>query len=723
MKPLSLPAVLALAIALPFATLALPFQPALHSTYRNNPMTTAQENTSTKPPVARKSPRTTTLHGDTLVDDYYWMRDKNSPEVIAHLEAENAYTEAVMKPTEAFQESLYKEIVGRIQETDVNVPYKNGDYFYYSRTEAGKQYPLLCRKRGSLEAKEEVYLDLNALATGLKFLGLGPTAVSDDGNLFAYSIDTTGFRQFKLQIKDLRTGQLLADTAERVTSLDWARDNRTLFYTVEDATTKRSYQLYRQHLGGKAEMVYEEKDELFDLDSSRSRSKAFIFVTSNSYRSSEVRAIATDQPDAAPRVILPREAEHRYYVDHHGDSFYIRTNEGAKNFRLVAAPINDPQKKNWREVIPHRKDVMIADLDFFADYYVAYERKDGLPRFRVTDFKTNESHDIEMPEAVYAVFPAAGPEYNTATFRFNYVSFTTPTSVYDYDMKTRRRVLLKQTEVRGGFDAKQYQAERVYATASDGTRIPVSLVYKKAFKRDGQRPLLLQGYGAYGISSDINFSIPRLSLLDRGVVYAIAHIRGGGEMGEEWHDQGKMMMKRNTFTDFIAAAEHLIKEKYTSSDRLIITGGSAGGLLMGAVLNMRPDLFKAAVVYVPFVDVMNTMLDETLPLTVGEFLEWGNPKIKAEYDYMRTYSPYDNIEAKRYPAILVRTSLNDSQVMYWEPAKYVARLRATKTDSNPLLFRIKLGGGGHGGASGRYDALRDTAFDYAFILWQVGVTK
>ena len=464
-------------------------------------------------------------------------------------------------------------------------------------------------------------------------------------------------------------------------------------------------------------------DELFDLDSSRSRSKAFIFVTSGSYKSTEVRAIAADRPDDAPRVLLPRRPEHRYYADHHGDSFYIRTNDGAKNFRLVAAPINDPQKKNWREVVPHRPEVMLADVDFFKDYYVAYERQEGLPRFRVTDFKTNESHVIDMPEAVYAVFPAAGPEYDTRTFRFNYVSFTTPASVYDYDMKTRRRVLLKRTEVLGGFDPQEYQSERVYAKATDGTRIPVSLVYKKSLRGDGPRPLLLQGYGAYGLSSDISFSIPRLSLLNRGFIYAIAHIRGGGELGEPWHDQGKMMMKRNSFTDFIAAAEHLIAEKYTSSDRLIITGGSAGGLLMGAVLNMRPELFKAAVVYVPFVDVINTMLDESLPLTVGEFEEWGNPKVPEQYRYMRSYSPYDNLEAKAYPAMLVRSAYNDSQVMYWEPAKYVARLRATKTDSNPLLFRIKLGGGGHGGASGRYDAIKDTAFDYAYILSQVGITR
>jgi oligopeptidase B len=687
-------------------------------------MTTAQEQDSFKPPVAKKVAKTTTIHGETLTDDYYWLREKTSPEVISYLEAENAYTTAVMKPTEAFQASLYKEILGRIKETDVNVPYKTGDYYYYSRTEQGQQYPILCRKRGSLDAKEEVYLDLNELAKGQKYLGLGASTVSDDGNLLAYSLDTTGFRQYKLAIKDLRTGKLYPDSAERVTSVEWARDNKTLFYTVEDATTKRSDRLYKHRLGEAAdELIYEEKDELFDLGATRSRSKAFIFVTSDSYTSSEVRAIATDQPDKAYRVILPREADHRYYADHHGDHFYIRTNDNAKNFRLVAAPISDPQKKNWKEIIPHRKDVMLADMDFFANYFVAYERENGLPKFRVTDMRTNQSHDIEFPEPVYAALPAAGSEFDTTVFRFNYVSFITPNSVYDYDMQTRKRTLLKQTEVLGGYNPAQYGSERTYAKAADGTRIPISLVYKKDFKRDGKRPLLMQGYGAYGISSNINFSSARLSLLDRGVVFAIAHIRGGGEMGEVWHDQGKMMMKRNTFTDFIAAGEHLVAEKVTASDRLIITGGSAGGLLMGAVLNMRPDLFKAALVYVPFVDVINTMLDESLPLTVGEFKEWGNPKIKGEYEYLRSYSPYENIAARNYPTILVRTSLNDSQVMYWEPAKYVARLRAMKTDHNPLLFKIQLGVGGHGGVSGRYDALHDMAFDYAFMLAQLGITK
>jgi oligopeptidase B len=687
-------------------------------------MTIAQEQDSLKPPIAKKAAKATTIHGETLVDDYYWLREKSNPEVISYLKAENAYTDLMMKHTETFQAELYKELLGRIKETDVNVPYKKGDYFYYSRTEAGRQYPILCRKRGSLDAKEEVYLDLNELAKGLPFLGMGPNVVSDDGNLLAYSTDTSGFRQFKLQIKDLRTGQLLPDTAERVTSIEWASDNKTLFYTVEDDVSKRSFRLYKHQLGNTTDdLVYEEKDELFNVVSTRSRSGNFIFVTSDSFTSSEVRYITSSRPNDPYKLVLPREANHRYYVDHHGDLFYIRTDENAKNFRLVSAPVSDPGKKNWKEVLPHRKDVMLEDTDFFADFYVAYERENGLQKMRVTDFKTNKSHYVEFPEPVYSAFPIFNLEYNTTRLRFAYQSFVTPSSIFDYDIGTHKRTLLKQTEVLGGYDSSQYKSERIYATASDGTRIPISLVYKKSLTMDGKRPLLLQGYGAYGIPSNAGFSSNRLSLLNRGMIYAIAHIRGGGEMGEVWHDQGKMMMKRNTFTDFIAAAEHLVAEKYTSSDRLIITGGSAGGLLMGAVINMRPDLFKAAVVQVPFVDVINTMLDESLPLTVGEFQEWGNPKNKSEYDYMKSYSPYDNISAKAYPTILVRTSLNDSQVMYWEPAKYVAKLRSMKTDQNLLLFKIHLGGGGHGGVSGRYDALKDTAFDYAFMLTQAGIAK
>jgi oligopeptidase B len=677
-----------------------------------------------KPPEAKRVPKNTSLHGDVLVDNYYWLREKTNPEVIAYLEAENAYTNSVMKNTESFQAELYKEMLGHIKETDTNVPYKEGDYFYYSRTEKGQQYQILCRKHGSTTAREEVMLDLNELAKGHKFLGLGESAVSRDGNLLAYTTDTVGFRQYTLQIKDLRTGQLLPDRAERVDSVAWANDNKTLFYVTEDGVSKRPNQFYRHTVGKTAdELLYEEKDELFRVEVAPTRSKAFIFLTSDSFNTSETRFISADRPADPLKVVQPREDHHRYYLDHHGDLFYIRTNEGAKNFRLVSAPVSDPQKKNWKEVIPHRPEVMLEDTDFFINHMVVYERENGLQKMAVTDLRNGQTHHIDFPEPVYTAFASSNREYNTGTLRFSYQSFVTPSSVFDYDMESRKRVLLKQTEVLGGYDPSRYGSERTYATASDGTRIPISLVYRKDLKRDGRRPMLLQGYGAYGISSNVNFNSNRLSLLDRGFIFAIAHIRGGGEMGETWHDQGKMMMKRNTFTDFIATAEQLIADKYTSSDKLAITGGSAGGLLMGAVLNMRPELFKVAVVQVPFVDVINTMLDETLPLTVGEFQEWGNPKVKAEYDYIKTYSPYDNVAAKAYPTILVRTSLNDSQVMYWEPAKYVAKLRATKTDHNLLLFKTRMDPAGHGGVSGRYDALRDNAFDYAFIFAQFGISK
>jgi oligopeptidase B len=684
----------------------------------------AQDRAMLKPPAAKKNPKVTELHGEKLVDDYYWLREKTNPEVISYLKAEDDYASAVMKPTEQFQSALYSEILGRVKETDMNVPYRFRDYYYYSRTEKGKQYPILCRKRGSLDQKEEVYLDINELGKGLKFISLGPAAVSNDNNLLAYSTDTTGFRQFTLYFKDLRTGRLISGTAERVTSLAWANDNKTVFYVVEDPVAKRPYRLYRHTLGQPShELLYEEKDALYTLGVTSTRSKAYIFALSSSSNTTEIRFIASDKPADSFKVILPREGKHRYYVDHHGDRFYIRTNENAINFRLVSAPVADPQKKNWKEIVPHRKDVMIEGTDLFAGHLIVRERDNGLQKVRVTDLKTAESHYIEFPEPVYTVFTSGNAEFDTATLRFNYQSLVTPSSVYDYDLQTRKRVLLKQTEVMGGYNPSEYKSERITATASDGTRIPISLVYKKDLVRDGKRPMLLEGYGSYGAPSFVFFDSAQLSLLNRGVICATAHIRGGGDLGEPWHDEGKMMKKKNTFTDFISVAEHLINEKYTSRDRLIIAGGSAGGLLMGAVLNMRPDLFKAAVVYVPFVDVINTMLDESLPLTVGEFLEWGNPKIKAEYDYMKTYSPYENIAAKEYPAMLVRTSLNDSQVMYWEPAKYVARLREMKRDSNPLLFKVKLDPAGHGGASGRYDAMKDTAFDYAFMLWQWGITK
>lgn len=679
-----------------------------------------------KPPIAKKVPKTTQIHGYTVTDDYAWLADKTKTDkdMLAYLKAETDYADAMMASTKGFQDSLYKEMLSRIKETDENVPYRYGDYFYYTRTEQGKQYPIYCRKKGSLTATEEVTIDMNEMAKGKDYFSVGAYNISDNSNLLAFSTDTTGFRQYDLFIKDLTTGKISEKVAERVTSVAWATDNKTLFYTTEDATTKRTDKFLRHVLGsGKHDLLYEEKDELYRIFAGRTRSKGYIIVGAASSTTSEMRFLPANNPTAELKLILPRKEGHEYYVDHNGDKFYIRTNDKGKNFRLVTASVNDLKQENWKELIPYRKEVMLEDMDSFADHFIASERENGIPKIRITDLKTSQTHYVEFPEPVYVAYGTSNLEFNTTNFRFGYESLITPSSIFDYDVKTRNRELKKQQPVLGGYDMKLYKSERIYATASDGTKVPLSVVYKKDLKLDGKRPLLLEAYGSYGYPYDVGFSSQRLSLLDRGVVYAIGHIRGGGDLGKEWHDQGKMMVKKNTFTDFIACAEHLVKTKYTSSDRLIVTGGSAGGLLMGAVTNMRPDLFKAVVSYVPFVDVMNTMLDATLPLTVGEYLEWGNPNEKAAYDYMRSYSPYENIEAKAYPTMLVRTSLNDSQVMYWEPAKYVARLRSLKTDKNLLLFKVKLEPGGHGGASGRYDRLKDMAFDYAFMLGQFGITK
>jgi oligopeptidase B len=674
------------------------------------------------PPVAKKVPRTSEVHGVKLSDDYFWMRDKKNPEVISYLEAENAYTDAMTKGTAELQERLYKEMLSRVKQTDSNVPYRLGGYMYYTRTEEGKQYAVFARRKGSMAAPEQVLLDLNEMAKGHTFMSVGDFDVTEDANLLAYSTDETGYREYTLYIKDLRTGET-RKLAERVSSAAWAADDRTLFYVVDHPQTKNPYRLYR-HAPGGAELVYEEKDEMFNLGVERSRSRGYLFLTSSSHTTSEVRYLPADKPSGEWRVILPREAGHEYYADHRGDLFYIRTNErGARNFKLVTAPAADPRRENWKEVIPHRPGVMLSGVNLFKDFYVVSERGNATPVLRLFDFKTNKGTDIAVPEPVYQIGLGANPEFDTQKVRYSYQSFITPASVYDYDVKTGKSELLKQQPVLGGYDPTLYKSERVYATAADGTKVPVSLVYKKDLKADGSRPLLLQAYGSYGIPSNVTFSSNRLSLLDRGVVFATAHIRGGGDLGKEWHDAGKMMTKKNTFTDFIAAAEHLVKEGYTSKDRLVVSGGSAGGLLMGAVTNMRPDLFKAVVAYVPFVDVINTELDETLPLTAGEWEEWGNPvKSKENFLYMLSYSPYDNVEAKAYPTMLVKTSLNDSQVLFHEPTKWVAKLRSMKTDKNLLLFKVNMGAG-HGGASGRYDALRELAFDYAFMLTQMGVTE
>jgi len=684
---------------------------------------TPKETSPQQPPVAKKQPKITEIHGLKLQDEYFWLREKTNPEVRAYVEAENAYADAYMKSTAAFQESLYKELLGRIKQTDVNVPYKDGEYYYYSRTEEGKQYPVLCRKKGSLEAPEQVMLDVNELAKGQTFMSIGAAAVSPDGNLLAYTTDNTGFRQYTLQVKDLRDGKLLPDKIEKVGSVVWAADNRTIFYTVEDHA-KRQYRLYR-HLAGAAgadELVYEEKDEMFVVHAGKTRSKKYILLEIDSHTSSETRYIPADQPTAEWQIIEPRQKDIEYYVDHHEDEFFIRVNDTGRNFRLVTAPVATPGKANWKELIAARTDVMLDDLDCFKDFFVLRERDKGMLQLTIRRYNGGEPERIAFPETAYSIAPETNREYETTKFRYRYQSFITPNSVYDYDVVTKQSTLLKRTEVLGGYDPTRYAVERIFATAPDGVKVPISLVYRKDLKKDGSAGIMLYAYGSYGIPSDVSFSSNLFSLVDRGVVYALAHIRGGGDMGKTWHDDGKMMKKKNTFTDFIACAEHLIAQKYGSKDRLVIGGGSAGGLLMGAVTNMRPDLFKAVLSKVPFVDVINTMLDESLPLTVGEFEEWGNPKKKDEFEYMYSYSPYDQLKKGAYPSILIKTSFNDSQVMYWEPAKYVAKLRTLKTDNNPLLLKTNMGAG-HGGASGRYDYLKEIAFEYAFILREIGIQQ
>lgn len=682
------------------------------------------------PPVAKQVEHLSVWHGEKVNDPWFWLREKANPEVVAYLNAENAYTEAMTADLKPFSEALYKEMLGRIKQTDLSVPVRRGAFHYYARTEEGKQYPIQCRRRAGKggryddQAPEEVLLDQNELAKGLKFLGLGGMAVSDDDRTLLFSTDTTGFRQFKLFTKDLATGRVSAPLAERVTSFAWASDHRHIFFVTEDDVTKRSDQLWRLDLkGGKPELVFHEKDELYRIGVGRTKDRKYLLVESQSTDTWETRYLASAKPSGAFQVLLPREKGHKYDLEHRAGTFYIRTNKGAKNFRLVTAPVATPDPKHWKTFIPHREEVLLEGVEPFRDYLVVAEKSQALSRFRIQELKTGTWKQVSFPEPVYAAFAGGTPEYTSKAFRFVYQSMVTPQSVYDCDMATGKQILLKETEVLGGYDKTQYATERLWAPARDGAKVPLSVVYRKGVKRDGTAPLFLYAYGSYGYGQSAGFSIPRLSLLDRGMVYVIAHIRGGNELGEGWHDDGMLMKKMNTFTDFIDSADFLVKEKWTAKDRLVIEGGSAGGLLMGAVTNLRPDLFKAVHSAVPFVDVMNTMMDASLPLTVGEYLEWGNPNEKAAFDYMRAYSPYDNLKKGAYPAILVTTSFNDSQVMYWEPAKYVAKLRTLKTDANPLLLKIKMDPAGHGGASGRYDALKDKAFETAWMLSQVGITK
>ena len=682
------------------------------------------------PPTAKQVEHLSVWHGEKVNDPWFWLREKTNPEVVAYLNAENAYTEAMTADLKPFSEALYKEMLGHIKQTDLSVPVRRGAFYYYSRTEEGKQYGIQCRRKAAAtgayddKAAEEILLDQNELAKGLKFLSLGGLSVSDDDRTLLFITDTTGFRQYKLYTKDLATGTISAPLAERVTSFTWAADNRHIFFVTEDDVTKRSNLLWRLDLqGGKPEQVFEEKDELYGMGIGRSKDHKYLMVGSHSTDTWEMRYLAASDPKGAFKVLLTREKGHKYDLEHREGLFYIRTNKGAKNFRLVSAPVATPDPKHWTEVLPHRADVLLEGLDPFKDFLVVTEKSQGLDHFRIFDVKAKTWREVSFPESIYAAFPGGTPEYTSTSFRFNYQSMVTPASVYDCEMTTAKRTLLKQTEVLGGYDKTQYATERLWATARDGVKVPISIVYKKGLKRDGQSPLYLYAYGSYGFGQSATFSSNRLSLLDRGMAYAFAHIRGGNEMGEAWHDDGMLMKKMNTFTDFIDCADFLVKEKWTAKDRLVIEGGSAGGLLMGAVTNLRPDLFKAVHSAVPFVDVMNTMMDASLPLTVGEYLEWGNPNEKAAFDYMRAYSPYDNLQKKAYPAMLVTTSFNDSQVMYWEPAKYVAKLRSLKTDGNPLLLKIKMDPAGHGGASGRYDRIKDAAFEFAWMLRQVGITK
>jgi protease II len=832
--------------------------------------------------MALREPVEHMIHGDRRMDHYAWLRDKKDPRVIDYLKEENAYADRLMGGTKELQENLYQEMLGRILQTDLSVPYLLRGYSYYTRTEEGKQYAIYCRKRESgtsdqgsggdqrpgdsgatvieehgkianreaaeqrlrderaardeelLRARferrreetpretvkmavpqgEEVLLDLNVLAEGKTFLGLGIFEVSDDNELLAYATDTTGYRQYTLEIKNMRSGELLPFRAERVTSAAWAKDNRTIFYVVEDEVSKRSYQVYRHRLaeGGKRfttelaeepqslqrnagfaeeegpvtqraqreehrghgedthggrepqdggvkpplqgsgdadqqpfggdehrqgfggdEMLYEEKDERFRMDVERTRSGAYMLLVLNSHTTSEIRYLRADEADGAFRVIEPREEEHEYYVDHHpggaedaaGGIFFIRTNNAGRTYRLMTAPTGNPGKENWHEVIPNRPGVMLSACEAFRTHLVLTEREDGLPHLRLVDLTREAasalaaSWRMDFAEPAYNAGTSSNPEFDTGHVRYHYESLVTPRSIYDFDLATGERFLRKQQPVLGGYQQHLYKSERLHATAADGTRIPLSVVYRQDTLRNGKAPLLLYGYGSYGLSMPVAFSSNRLSLLDRGFIFVIAHVRGGGELGKPWHDAGRMHKKMNTFTDFISSAEYLLANWYTSTEKLAIQGGSAGGLLMGAVSNMRPELFRAVLSQVPFVDVLTTMLDPTLPLTVGEYEEWGDPRKEEDYFYIKGYCPYTNLERKEYPAMLVKTGLNDSQVMYWEPAKYVAKLRTLKTEANNLLLKTNMGAG-HGGASGRYDYLKEIAFDYAFLLKEVG---
>ena len=674
------------------------------------------------PPVAPRQPHVVELHGERLVDDYFWLRQRDDPAVRAYLEAENAYAEAILAPTRDFQESLYLEMLGRIKQTDVSVPYRDGEYWYYVRTEEGRQYPIYCRRHGSVEAPEQILLDVNRLAVGHPFMALGALSVSDDGRLMAYSTDATGYREYGLVVDDIATGERLAGPIEKSGPVAWAADNRTLFYTLEDSA-KRFYQIWRLRLGGSPELVLEERDERFRVYVERTRSNRYLLIPCDSHTTSELHCVPADAPETPARLLVPRVAERELEADHlgPGEGWLLRVNDTGPHFRVVRIPEAGGDPSSWTELLPQREAVMVEGVDAFAGHWTAWEREAGLVRIRVTSHG-GDARYVELPEPVYQAGPGQNAAWDLTALRYEYESPVTPPSVFDYDVATGESLLRKQREVPGGFDAARYGCERRSIPSHDGTPIPVSLVFRRVPGLTRPSPLLLTGYGAYGISFPVGFSSNRLSLLDRGVMVAIAHVRGGGELGKRWHDAGRMAHKRNSFLDFAAVADALIAEGTTEPERLAIEGGSAGGLLVTASLNLRPEHFALVMAQVPFVDVINTMLDASLPLTVGEYEEWGNPELPQQYAWLREYCPYTNLTPRRYPALLVRTSLNDSQVMFWEPAKYVAKLRTLNRGGAPVLLLTNLGAG-HGGASGRYDRLREIALDYAFLLWRLGLWK
>jgi oligopeptidase B len=676
--------------------------------------------------MPKKIPTKLEKHGHVRVDDYYWLRERENSEVIKYLNEENEYAAKTMAHMGHFEERLFEEIKNRFKQNDMSVPYRRDDYFYYTRYKHGEEYPIYARKRGSLDQPEEIMLDANLLAQGHGFFSIGGSAVSSGQDILAYAVDTQGRRIHTAYLKHLTTGEILPDVLPNVTeNLVWANDNKSLFYAKQDETTLRQYQIYRHVLGTdprEDRLVYQEDDETFVAYIFKTKSKKFLMIVSAHTNSQEYRYLNADQPAGQFTIFLPREREHEYHIDHFEDRFIIRTNDQAKNFRLMWTRMDKPAREHWQEIIAHRDDVYLGDFELFRNYLVLEERARGLTQIRILPWSGGAGHYIEFDEPAYRAHLNVNLELDTGIARFEYTSMKTPLSIYDYDMTTHERTLLKREEVLGGFDPDRYVTERLYARAADGIEIPISLLYRKGTPRDGGNPLVLYGYGSYGVSIDAAFSSPRLSLVDRGFVYAIAHIRGGQEMGRHWYEDGKLLKKKNTFTDFIAAAEFLITQKFTTPEKLFAMGRSAGGLLMGAISNMRPDLFKGIVAEVPFVDVVTTMLDASIPLTTGEYDEWGDPGQKEFYDYMLSYSPYDNVEKKAYPAMLITGGLHDSQVQYWEPAKWAAKLRELKTDNNPILLKTNMDAG-HGGASGRFRRHHETAFSYLFLLDLAGIAK